>query len=124
MSEETLRQVLKRLKEDKDFHRKMQYDWVGALKDLPLSSTEVIALALQDEDSLRRLAGGDVALQGGLGFFGTQFICSWLCTIKWTTINIDTEGSTRDTCPGSGHGCGTHNTHNCGGETVGPGFCC
>ena len=122
MSEETLRKVLERLQKDKEFHRRMQYDWQGALQDLDLSKAEVIALAMQDEDSLRRLAGSDVAR--GLGFFGTQFICSWLCTIVWTTVPLDTKGSTRDTCPGSKQGCGTHNTHNCGGETVGPGFCC
>src|SRR5215831_11802035 len=123
MSEKTLRTVLERLQKDKEFHRRMQYDWQGALKDLELSQAEVVALATQDEDSLRRLAGSSAVSQG-LGFFGTQFICSWLCTIVFTTVPLDTKGSTRDTCPGSGQGCGTHNTHNCGGETVGPGFCC
>lgn len=124
MSEKTLRTVLERLQKDKEFHRRMQFDWQGALQELDLSKAEVIALAMQDEDSLRRLAGASANVAQGLGFFGTQFICSWLCTIVWTTAPLDTKGSTRDTCPGSKQGCGTHNTHNCGGETVGPGFCC
>lgn len=42
------------------------------------------------------------------GFFGTWVVCSLLCI-----TTLDTRGSTRDTCPGSKKGCGTHNTHNC-----------
>ena len=102
----------------------MQYDFVGALQKLDLSKAELAAIALEDEDALRRLAGVESLGGGGLGFWGTQLVCSWFCTIDITNGPWDTKGSGRDTCPGSKGGCGTHNTHNCGGETVGAGFCC
>ncbi len=111
MSEETLRQVLERLHEDKEFRRSLQDDWEAALRDLDLSPAELIALAARDEDSLRRLAATDVASQG-LGFWGTDFICSLACTIVWKTVPVDTPGSGRDTCPGGKGQCGTG-----GGET-------
>ncbi len=107
MSEKALRAVLEQMNKDEEFRYKLRDDWQNALDDLDLSPAEVAALASQDEDALRRLAGSDVSAMAG-GFFGTDFICSLLC---FTTI--DTRGSTRDTCPGSKKGCGTHNTHNC-----------
>jgi hypothetical protein len=107
MSEKTLRKVLQKLNKDEAFRDKLRNDWQNALDDLDLSPAEAAALSSQDEDALRRLVGSDVtALQQG--FFGTDFICSLLCI-----TTLDTRGSTRDTCPGSKKGCGTHNTHNC-----------
>lgn len=106
MSEHTLRRVLERLQKDEEFRGRFQSDYQEALVELELTPTELIALALQDEDSLRRLAGTDIPSQG-LGFFGTQFLCSLACFhIPLLTLVLDTEGSTRDTCPGSKGGCG------------------
>ena len=107
MSEERLRLILERLNTDEEFRARMRDDWQNALGELELTPTETAALASQDEDALRRLAGADIPTPEN-GFFGTDFICSWLCI-----TTIDTEGSTRNTCPGSRQGCGTHNTHNC-----------
>ena len=106
MSEDTLKQVLDRLQNDSEFQSRLRQDWEAALGELDLSHAELVALATQDEDSLRRLARVDLA-PGGLGFLGTDFICSWLCTVVWTTVPVDTNGSTRDTCPGSKGHCGT-----------------
>ena len=73
-----------------------------ALNELDLSPAELAALASQDDDALRRLAGADVsAYAGGQGFYGTAFICSYACI-----FTIDTPQSGRTTCPGSKAGCG------------------
>ena len=82
MSEKTLRKFLKRLDTDKKF-RKMLYDqrdWAPLIKELDLSPAELAAISTQDEDALRRLAGGEVKIAGqNLGFWTTNLICSWLC---------------------------------------------
>jgi len=108
MSQETLRAVMDRLNSDKGFRDKLHNDWQNALDDLDLSPAEIAALASQDEDALRRLGADTKAMSAGAGFFGTWVLCSLACI-----FTIDTRGSTRDTCPGSKKGCGTHNTHNC-----------
>jgi hypothetical protein len=107
VSEKTLRELLDRLSKDEAYRDTLRNDWQNALDDLELTPAELAALASQDEDALRRLSGSNVSAASA-GFFGTAFICSWLCI-----TTIDTRGSTRDTCPGSKKGCGTHNTHNC-----------
>ena len=61
MSEEALRRVLDRLNEDEAFRTRMKDDWQDAIDELGLSPAELAALATQDEDALRRLAGADVS---------------------------------------------------------------
>ena len=106
MSEETLNRFMERLGSDEAFRERMANDWQDAIDELDLSPAELAALSTQDEDALRRLAGADVTgfLQnvggGGLGFYTTNLICSWLCI-----TTIDTPGSKRD-CGTGPRGCG------------------
>lgn len=60
MSEETLRRFLERLNGDAAFRETVQQDAAGAFAEFGLSPTEQTALASNDEDALRRLAGADV----------------------------------------------------------------
>jgi hypothetical protein len=97
MSERTLRNFLARLDSDKKFRKSLydQRDWESIVRDLDLSPAELAAISTQDEDALRRLAGGEVKIAGqNLGFYTTNFICTALC---FTTIDT----------PQSGRGCGT-----------------
>jgi hypothetical protein len=107
MSEETLRQVLERLRTDEEFRERLGNDWPNAIGELDLSPAEIAAISSNDEDALRRLVGADVTAYQN-EFAGTNFICSWVCI-----TTIDTRGSTRNTCPESKKGCGTNATHNC-----------
>jgi hypothetical protein len=61
LSEETLQRFLQRLEDDPEFAEKMQDDWEDALDELGLSQTELVAIATQDEDALRRLSGAEVS---------------------------------------------------------------
>jgi hypothetical protein len=61
MSEESLRQFLDRLNGDEAFVERLRANPGDALAAFDLSPTERMALATNDEDSLRRLAGQDVA---------------------------------------------------------------
>jgi hypothetical protein len=61
MSEESLRQFLDRLNGDAAFVERLKANPGEALAEFDLSQTERVALATNDEDSLRRLAGQDVA---------------------------------------------------------------
>lgn len=113
MSEKTLRKFLDRLNSDKKFRESFrdQRVWATTVGELDLSPAELAAISMQDEDALRRLAGGEVKIGGEkLGFYTTDLICSWLCfctPFSNTRINIDTPNSRRH--------CGTG-----GGET----WCC
>jgi hypothetical protein len=70
------------------------------IKELDLSPAELAALSTQDEDALRRLAGGEVTIAGqAVGFYTTNLICSWLCFCLPFVTRIDT--------PDSKRGCGT-----------------
>ena len=113
MSEETLQRFLERLNSDEGFKQRLQTDWYNVIGELELSPAELAAVATEDEDALRRLAGAEV-MGYRTNFAGTAVACSLLC---FTTI--DTPGSTRHcgtgrcaTQPGSGQGCGTGD--NCG----------
>jgi hypothetical protein len=102
MSEKTLRTFLKRLNTDRKFRKSLydQRDWASVISKLDLSPAELAAISTQDEDALRRLAGGNVKIAGqNLGFYTTNFICTWLCFCVPFVTAIDT--------PGSGRGCGT-----------------
>jgi hypothetical protein len=71
MSEKTLRKVLKRLDTDRKFRKSLydQRDWASIINKLDLSPAELAAISTQDEDALRRLAGGEVKIAGqNLGF--------------------------------------------------------
>lgn len=102
MSEKTLRKVLERLDSDRKFRKSLydKRDWASVIGELDLSPTELAALSTQDEDALRRLAGGEVKIAGqNLGFYTTNLICSWLCFCLPFVTKIDT--------PDSRRGCGT-----------------
>lgn len=60
MSEETLRRFLERLNGDASFRESVQKDAGGAFAEFGLSPAEQVALASNDEDALRRLAGAEV----------------------------------------------------------------
>ena len=54
--------------------------WGHIVHELNLSPTELAAIATQDEDALRRLAGAEPMIAGqGLGFDTTNLLCSLLC---------------------------------------------
>jgi hypothetical protein len=107
MSEKTLRKVLDRLDSDKTFRESLkdQKYWPQAIKELDLSPAELAAISTQDEDALRRLAGGEVTIAGqNLGFYTTNLICSWLCFCLPFVTHIDTPNSKRHCGTGPG-GC-------------------
>jgi len=60
MSEETLRRFLDQLNTDGAFRDSVGQDPAGAFAQFGLSPAEQAALATNDEDALRRLAGQDV----------------------------------------------------------------
>lgn len=60
MSEETLRRFVDRLNVDAAFRETVQKDASSAFTEFGLSPAEQVALACNDEDALRRLAGNDV----------------------------------------------------------------
>jgi hypothetical protein len=100
MSEQTLQRFLSRLNEDAAFRESAAADPEGAFAAMGLSSAEQAALTTGDEDTLRRMTGGDVS-----GYY-----VSIATIIRYTT----TYGPPRPTdTPGSGNGCGTNATHNC-----------
>jgi hypothetical protein len=77
-----------------------QRDWSSLIGEFDLSPAELAAISTQDEDALRRLAGGEVKIGGqNLGFYTTNLICTWLCFCLPFITYIDT--------PQSGRGCGT-----------------
>jgi len=61
MSEESLRRLLDRLSGDVAFVERLKANPSEALAEFELSPIERTALATNDEDGLRRLAGQDVA---------------------------------------------------------------
>jgi hypothetical protein len=61
MSEESLRRFLDRLASDSDLAERLKADPEATLAEYELSATERVALATNDEDGLRRLAGSDTA---------------------------------------------------------------
>jgi len=61
MSEESLRRLLDRLSGDVAFVERLKANPSEALAEFELSPIERTALATNDEDGLRRLAGRDVA---------------------------------------------------------------
>jgi hypothetical protein len=90
MSEENLRRFLDRINSDTAFREQAQRDPKTALEGFELSQIEQLALAAEDEDALRRLAGMDVsghALPAGRGggpaaVDPTAVLCTWqACSI-------------------------------------------
>lgn len=69
MSEESLNRLMEQLQSDETFRQAMIDDPVVAVAEFDLSLTEIEALASNDEDALRRLAGVETAAFGmpGLG---------------------------------------------------------
>jgi hypothetical protein len=61
VSEESLRRFLDRLASDTAFVEQLKANPEEALGEFDLSATERTALATNDEDGLRRLAGSDVS---------------------------------------------------------------
>ena len=94
MSEETLRRFLERLNEDASFREGVQADPEGAFAAHGLGPSQQVALMSGDVDTLRRLAGGDVAgfMMGSSS--GASFTSR--CTVPRPTNT-----------PGSGNHCGT-----------------
>jgi hypothetical protein len=64
VSEESLRLLLEKLQSDEKFRQAMIDDPTTATETFDLSSTEIEALASNDEDALRRLGGVDTAAFG------------------------------------------------------------
>jgi hypothetical protein len=60
MSEESLRRFMERLNADAAFRDTVQRDVAAAFAEFEISPAEQVALACNDEDALRRLAGADV----------------------------------------------------------------
>jgi hypothetical protein len=76
MSEESLRRFLKRLDTETDFREKVQKDWDSAMEEYDLSISEEAALAVGDEDALRRLMSAEVAGFGQeLGWWFPSALC-------------------------------------------------
>jgi hypothetical protein len=99
VSEKTLRKFLERLDSDKTYRKRLkdERDWPQVIKELDLSPADLAALSTEDEDALRRLAGGEVKIAGqNLGFYTTNLICSWLCFCVPFVTHIDTPNSKRD----------------------------
>jgi hypothetical protein len=61
MSDSTLRALIQRINDNDDFRSGVLANPAGALADLGLSATERAAIAASSEDTLRRMAGADVA---------------------------------------------------------------
>ena len=76
-----LRDLLERLATDATFAEQLKADPAQVLEGLDLSATERVALAANDEEALRRLAGWDTG-----GFLGglDSFMCSAFCQLKST----------------------------------------
>ena len=105
MSERTLRHVLERLNSDEKFRAdfKNPKKWGHIVHELNLSPTELAAIATQDEDALRRLAGAEPMIAGqGLGFYTTNLLCSLLCFCFPFVTFLDTPQSKRHCGTGSG----------------------
>ena len=85
MSEETLRRFLERLNTDAAFRESARQNPATALDEFELSAAEQAALATNDEDALRRLAGSDVSgflAPGGAGAgagTGIDVSIFWFC---------------------------------------------
>jgi len=83
MSEVVLRDLLERLATDAPFAAQLKADPAQALEGLDLSAGERAALAANDEEALRQLAGWDTGgFLDGLG----SFLCSAACQLKSTPV--------------------------------------
>ncbi len=105
MSEKTLRQVLQRLNSDDEFRANFKdpWNWHRVVRQIDLSPAELAAIATQDEDALRRLAGAEPTIAGqNLGFYTTNLLCSLLCWCFPGITFIDTPQSKRHCGTGSG----------------------
>lgn len=70
MSEESLREVLEKIEADEGLRQRLSEDPASALSEFDLSPSEMVAMATNDEDGLRRLVGADTsgfARAGGPG---------------------------------------------------------
>lgn len=76
MPEQELRSLLERLNTDAGFRERVEHDTHGALSEFHLSHTEQVALAANDEDALRRLAGGALDADPELWKWLTRHLCS------------------------------------------------
>ena len=59
MSQESLRSLLARAKEDQQFSEQLTDELLGVLANYGLSREEGIAVLANDEESLRKLSGAD-----------------------------------------------------------------
>ena len=62
MSEEALRKFIDKINKDTAFRQRLTNDVAAGLAEFELSPAEQVALATNDEDALRRLAGGHVVV--------------------------------------------------------------
>jgi hypothetical protein len=59
MSQETLRRLLERINTDQAFRERLEKDPENALREADISTVEGLALAMNDQDALRRLLGDE-----------------------------------------------------------------
>ncbi|HSZ70994.1 MAG TPA: hypothetical protein VK756_11630 [Solirubrobacteraceae bacterium] len=76
MSEKELQRLVERLNKDEDFRRRVEDDTHGALAEFHLSHTEQVALAANDEDALRRLAGAPIDVDFSIWKWLSKYLCS------------------------------------------------
>jgi hypothetical protein len=110
MSEETLKRFLDRVNSDAGFRELIERDPSAVAEEFKLSPVERLALGLQDEDALRRLAGTDVSgylgprqpagpAGGGQGWL-SSLLCDLSMIIYCRTGNPDNCESAPDNDPG------------------------
>jgi|tagenome__1003787_1003787.scaffolds.fasta_scaffold20937929_2 hypothetical protein len=80
MPEQEFRTLLDRLNGDAGFRQRFQRDVPAGLGELALSPTLRLALAANDEDSLRRMVHTDVGVRAGA--VGRNWLSRLLCT-RW-----------------------------------------
>ena len=81
MPEEELHRFLELLNRDAGFRDRLHRDLAGTLAEFDLSHTEQVALASNDEDALRRLAGAHVDIGPvGPGSAERNWLSRLLCT--------------------------------------------
>lgn len=78
MPEEELRRLLERLQTDEEFRERIGHDTQSALSEFDLSYTERVALASNDEDALRRLAGAQIDIEPEFWKWVSRHICTWI----------------------------------------------
>lgn len=80
MPEEELRRFLERLNRDAGFRDQLHHDLAGSLAEFDLTHTEQVALASNDEDALRRLAGVHVDIGPASPGSAENWLSRLLCT--------------------------------------------